>query len=79
MYPRFTSLISYANENPDIKFIIVTGNGGNFSSGNDLSNFANTHYINVGTREGMASANAENLREFCDAIINSRKPIFGLV
>ena len=51
MYPSFNNLISYANENPEIKFIIVTGNGGNYSSGNDLSNFGNPHYINVGTRE----------------------------
>lgn len=27
----------------------------------------------------MAAVNAENLREFCDVIINSKKPIFGLV
>jgi len=34
-------LIEKANEMPDIKYIIMRGNGGNFSSGNDLTNFMN--------------------------------------
>jgi len=42
MYITFAELIRYANQNNDIKFIIVSGSGGNFSSGNDLTNFANT-------------------------------------
>lgn len=39
MYGTFIEYMNWANENSDIKFIIITGAGGNFSSGNDLANF----------------------------------------
>jgi enoyl-CoA hydratase/carnithine racemase len=39
MYNAFTELIKQANQNDTIKFIIISGSGGNFSSGNDLINF----------------------------------------
>ena len=39
MYPYFTELIFKANEMSNVKFIVVTGSGGNFCSGNDLNNF----------------------------------------
>lgn len=42
MYFLFTSYIQKANEMPDIKYIVIKGSGGNFSSGNDLNNFANS-------------------------------------
>ena len=47
MYDRFTDLLMYANELPDIKFIVVKGRGDNYSSGNDLANFTNPHYAGI--------------------------------
>lgn len=36
MYHILPELIHKANEMENIKYIIIRGNGGNFSSGNDL-------------------------------------------
>jgi enoyl-CoA hydratase/carnithine racemase len=39
MYIAFTKLIKQANQNSSIKYIIISGSGANYSSGNDLNNF----------------------------------------
>lgn len=39
MYVTLTELIHEAEKNDEIKFIVLMGEGGNFSSGNDLTNF----------------------------------------
>jgi len=49
MYYTFTHLIIAANQHPDVKYIIISGSNGNFSSGNDLSNFTNQNYAAIGT------------------------------
>jgi enoyl-CoA hydratase/carnithine racemase len=79
MYDIYKDLIAVANEDPEVKFIVVTGNGGTFSSGNDLSNFTNPHYMGIAEMRQMSEVAAEHLRQFSSAIINSRKPIFALV
>ena len=73
------NLVKYANETPSIKFIIVSGKGGNFSSGNDLANFTNPDLHEQATTEELAVMSATGLEDFTATIINSRKPIFGLV
>lgn len=40
MYYKMIQMIKIANDTPEIKYIIVSGAGGNFSSGNDLNNFS---------------------------------------
>jgi enoyl-CoA hydratase/carnithine racemase len=32
-------MLRKANQDENVKFIVISGKGGNFSSGNDLSNF----------------------------------------
>ena len=39
MYLTLTEAVKSAQTRDDIKFIVLMGEGGNFSSGNDLSNF----------------------------------------
>lgn len=63
MYYTFTSLIHYANQNDAVKFIIISGAGGNFSSGNDLMNFSNTAITSLGNIEQMSRVSAEGLSE----------------
>lgn len=49
MYYTLANLIIYANKNEDIKFIVIRGSGGNFSSGNDLGNFMNSKLAELGS------------------------------
>ncbi len=78
MYYTLVNLILYANENDAVKFIVISGSGGNFSSGNDLQNFSNPKLINKGTPRQMAQTTADMLSDLNLAIINSRKPIFAI-
>jgi peroxisomal 3,2-trans-enoyl-CoA isomerase len=61
-----------------VKFIILSGNGGNFSSGNDLQNFGNPQFTSLGSTEQMSRATAEMLSDLNEAIILSKKPIFAI-
>jgi enoyl-CoA hydratase/carnithine racemase len=54
MFYTFTHSIIAANQNPDVKFIIISGAAGNFTSGNDLSNFTNSTFTSMGSTEQMA-------------------------
>jgi enoyl-CoA hydratase/carnithine racemase len=78
MYKTFKNLVEYANENEEVKFIIVSGAGGNYSSGNDLTNFANPKIAELGPIEQVSHASAAGLEEFTASIINSTKPIFAI-
>ena len=78
MYISFSNLIKYANEDNNVKFIIISGSGGNFSSGNDLANFANERVANLGTVEQISRLKAAELGILNEAIITSRKPIFAI-
>ncbi len=71
--------ILFANENQNVKYIVISGNGGNYSSGNDLSNFINPLYADIGDVSERAKATAEGLEDFCNVILNSAKPIFAIV
>jgi len=61
MYDTFMNLVRYANEEPTIKFIVVSGKGGNFSSGNDLSNFTNPNLLEQASTEELAVMSAAGL------------------
>ena len=39
MYYILVNMLRKANQDENVKFIVISGKGGNFSSGNDLSNF----------------------------------------
>ncbi len=78
MYYTFTNLLLYANEDQSIKFIIINGSGGNFSSGNDLMNFTNPKIAHINNPMLMAQTTANTLSDLNLAIINSKKPIFAI-
>lgn len=44
MYLTVADAIRTANADTDVKFILIIGEGKNFSSGNDLSNFGNPEF-----------------------------------
>jgi enoyl-CoA hydratase/carnithine racemase len=41
MYIYLTELIQKANEDEEVRYIVIQGANGNFSTGNDLGNFTN--------------------------------------
>ena len=69
MYITFAELIKYANQEKSIKFIIVSGAGKNYTSGNDLSNFSRPEFAELNKDGELAGTMAHNLRVFCDTII----------
>jgi peroxisomal 3,2-trans-enoyl-CoA isomerase len=78
MYYSFAQLLTAANENPLVKFIVVSGSGANFCSGNDLANFTDSRYMDIATVEQKAQESADQLEELAATIIKSRKPIFAV-
>lgn len=48
MYWSFTKALKEAQKNDSIKLIVLMGEGGNFSSGNDLTNFTNPLITELG-------------------------------
>ena len=63
---------------PLIKYIVIKGAGGNFSSGNDLNNFMIQEIQEFDKRAG-ATAMADILQQLTITIVKSRKPIFAIV
>jgi peroxisomal 3,2-trans-enoyl-CoA isomerase len=78
MYTKLTNNINEVNKDDKVKFIILTGSGGNFSSGNDLKNFAAFPSIDA-TIEELSKTAAEVIFDLTEAIIRSSKPIFAIV
>lgn len=77
MYTKLAERIIEANRDDRVKYIIINGKGGNFSSGNDLNNFKAFVSLDVGIEEATKAA-AETLFDLTAAIIDSRKPIFAI-
>lgn len=78
MYFTFCQFISKANEMEEIKYIVIRGAGGNFSSGNDLNNFMHPMLADL-DRKLVANTMAEVLVELTETIVKSKKPIFALL
>lgn len=55
------------------------GEGGNFSSGNDLTNFSSPIVADMGEREIVLKAFSRLLNRLTEALIKSKKPIIALV
>ena len=45
MYYILVNMIKKANRDQNVKFIVISGKGGNFSSGNDLTNFTDPELL----------------------------------
>lgn len=69
MYIQLKDAIKYADESDDIKVLVLSGEGGCFTSGNDLSDFLS-----------FPEKIEENpAMQFIDAIANAKKPIVAVV
>lgn len=54
------------------------GEGGNFSSGNDLSNFTNPTINQLGDFSDVIKASSRFLKDLTEALIKCTKPIIAL-
>jgi enoyl-CoA hydratase/carnithine racemase len=77
MYTKLVNKIIEANKDDSIKYIIISGNGGNFSSGNDLNNFQVSASVDASVEE-KSKFSADIIFDLTEAIIDSRKPIFAI-
>ncbi len=67
MYQQAAQLISTATEQPEVKVILLSGEGGNFTSGNDLKDF-------------MVSGTGDSpVISFQKALMNTPKPVITAV
>jgi peroxisomal 3,2-trans-enoyl-CoA isomerase len=78
MYLTVTQAVNSAQTRDDIKFIVLMGEGGNFSSGNDLSNFTHPLIMELGDFADVIKASSIVLHNLTIAFINSKKPIIAL-
>ncbi|MFS1522864.1 enoyl-CoA hydratase [Microbulbifer sp. 2304DJ12-6] len=69
MYAAMAELLNRAADNRDIRVVIITGAGGNFTSGNDLMDFLG------GSAEGEASP----VYQFMGALYNFPKPVVAAI
>jgi Delta3-Delta2-enoyl-CoA isomerase len=77
MYDKLAKKIIEVNNDDRVKFIIFSGNGGNFSSGNDLNNFALGSTLKA-TVEEISQATADIIYDMTNALIHSEKPLFAI-
>ena len=70
MYSALADAIESANNDPEIKSIILTGSNGIFTSGNDLADFANV--ADIGDKNNP-------IYRFMISLINSQKPLIAAV
>ncbi|XP_068054745.1 enoyl-CoA delta isomerase 2 isoform X1 [Anomalospiza imberbis] len=75
MYREIIKALEEAGKN-DSTIAVITGNGGYYSSGNDLSNFTN---VQPGEMEKMAKDGAVLLKEFVGHFIDFPKPLIAVV
>uniref|UniRef100_A0A131XYW1 Putative enoyl-coa hydratase/isomerase n=1 Tax=Ixodes ricinus TaxID=34613 RepID=A0A131XYW1_IXORI len=78
MYEEVIKLLKDAGQRDDVKFLVLTGTGEFFSSGNDLGNF--TKQMQTGRSQvELAKEAAELVRRYVAEYINFPKPAIALV
>ncbi|CAN7974736.1 unnamed protein product, partial [Ixodes persulcatus] len=78
MYEEMINLLKDAGQRDDVKFLVLTGTGEFFSSGNDLGNF--TKQMQTGRSQlELAKEAAELVRRYVAEFINFPKPAIALV
>ncbi|KAG0415695.1 hypothetical protein HPB47_007134 [Ixodes persulcatus] len=78
MYEEVIKLLKDAGQRDDVKFLVLTGTGEFFSSGNDLGNFAKQMQTGRSQVE-LAKEAAELVRRYVAEYINFPKPAIALV
>lgn len=72
MYRSLTQILDHAEKSDDIRAIVFSGNGGNFSAGNDIKDF-----VTVLEQKGMGRHH--DAPAFIDALREFSKPIIAAV
>lgn len=70
MYDELDSALRALSSNEEVKVILLTGSGDNFSSGNDLSNFSEIMHPLTIAKQSRAICYS-----FVDSFITCKKPI----
>lgn len=78
MYFDLIDAVHKADKNPDISFLVLTGTGDYFCSGNDLGNFASEFDAQKSMDEMTRNAR-DLLEDFVNAFITFSKPMIALV
>ncbi|XP_029826624.2 enoyl-CoA delta isomerase 2 isoform X2 [Ixodes scapularis] len=78
MYEEVIKLLKDAGQRDDVKFLVLTGTGEFFSSGNDLGNFAKQMQTGRSQLE-LAKEAAELVRRYVAEFINFPKPAMALI
>ncbi|KAI1277993.1 Enoyl-CoA delta isomerase 2 [Halotydeus destructor] len=79
MYQTVFSQLNDANEDKDVKIVVLTGTGKFFSAGNDLSAFAKIDMSNPKEVMKFAEEGKKTMITFVDSLINLKKPIVAAV
>ncbi|KAI2803156.1 Vacuolar protein sorting-associated protein 33A [Blomia tropicalis] len=79
IYEGIIDALKRAGEDPDIKFVVITGTGKYFSSGNDLKNFTKGLQAAGGDMEKATSMARDTLFRFVSAFIDFPKPLIGVI
>lgn len=78
MYENMQGLLKEAAERDDVHYLVLTGTGDFFSSGNDLGNFMNRLKTGL-PPDVLAKEAADRVRRYVAAFINFPKPAVALV
>ncbi len=73
MYAQMSNAIDTAQNNPDIRCLIITGGSGVFTAGNDLDDFMKAGASNTATDRPM------NAVKFLHSLVHNSKPIIAAV
>ena len=65
MYIYLTELIQKANEDEEVRYIVIQGANGNFSTGNDLGNFTNPLIVQLGSLKDIVKSISLILKKLC--------------
>uniref|UniRef100_A0A914Y075 Uncharacterized protein n=1 Tax=Panagrolaimus superbus TaxID=310955 RepID=A0A914Y075_9BILA len=76
MYREIPKALQEASANNDVKFVVFSGTGSYYCSGNDLSNFEKAAKIG---KEKMAEESQAILQKFVAAFIDFDKPLIACV
>lgn len=79
MYHHLTEQLNLESKDPESTFVVLEGLNGNYSSGNDLSNFLKVDFSDVAGLKQAAQESGQMCQNFVDAFINCKKPIVAKV
>ncbi|MEM7780933.1 MAG: enoyl-CoA hydratase-related protein [Pseudomonadota bacterium] len=76
MYTQLAEALAAHDADPDVKVVLVTSTGADFSAGNDLANFASNTSLNLSE---LANPQVSPHAHAVDQMIRMRKPVIAAV